>query len=353
MKKRKKNNNHPHHHHQPLFSTTIIPKIYDSNNEDSNKILEKTTNNLMIAYDDRQRQQKPENIEEIPLLIQQMIVASISFNVVWHLIYSYIIKYEAEALIEDVKRIKKRFASNAYSRIANEVNIFIVNSIEINSFEDSYKCLLAGYTKYFNIEDSQNLVSEIINKAFDTSDFNLEFFLQIYINAIKQTIYLGPSLLTLKKFVIPTIDLDYQPDEKNNLRGAHSQLKHLRSIYNSKMNYYYSYESSSSTGFKQNTNEAFKKFTDKIKTLMINPEMMMCNHISSQNSINIKNFKENFMNVNQIAVKDLYNNILDTTDGIISMRIQNSITKSVYLVGFFFITVICMTIFKTIKKRFF
>jgi hypothetical protein len=92
--------------------------------------------------------------------------------------------------------------------------------------------------------------------------------------------------------------------------------------------------------------EAIEKFTDKVIKLMANPDIMMCNHLASQNKINMRNFKENFVSVNQMAMKDLYNNILDTTDGLVSMRIQNSLVKSVYLIGIIFVGIIAYRTYK-------
>ena len=59
------------------------------------------------------------------------------------------------------------------------------------------------------------------------------------------------------------------------------------------------------------------------------------------------------MNVNQIAVKDLYNNVLDTTDGLIATRIQNSITKSLYLVSLLAIGFIFILICRKIRSKLF
>jgi hypothetical protein len=352
MKLNKKNARRRHH---PSKDNNTVKHL---DNNSSNSICD---NNTIIVYDSNQEQQQQiinnKTLGGLTTIFKQFILTSVSLNVIARLIYYYIIKSEAEKLFEDIKRVKKRFASNTYSRISNELNIFILNSIEINSaHEDSPHCFLAGSTKYLlSQQSSSSLISELISDVFDMDYeyFNLDFFSQVYIHSLKQTISLGESLDTLKKFVIPYKDLIYDPHEKNNLRGAHSQLQELRSVYNQKMNSQYTFYVGGNTEEQgNNSREALQKFTEKLQKLITNPDLMMCNHISSQNSINIKNFKQNFINVNQIAIKDLYNNVLDTTDGLISMRIQNSISKSCYLLCFLVLGFVLGGLFRKIFKKY-
>ena len=348
MKLNKKNARH--RNHSSKDNNTVKHLDNSSNNTNCD-------NNTIIVYDSNQEQQQQYKTLGLATIFKQFIFTSVSLNVIGRLIYYYIIKSEAEKLFEDMKRVKKRFASNTYSRISNELNIFILNSIEINSaHEDSHHCFLVGSTKYLlSQQSSSSLISELIRDVFDIDYeyFNLDFFSQVHIHSLKQIISLGESLDTLKKFVIPHKDLIYDPHEKNNLRGAHSQLQDLRSVYNQKMNSQFTFYVGDNTEEKgNNSQEALQKFTEKLQKLITNPDLMMCNHISSQNSINIKNFKQNFINVNQIAIKDLYNNVLDTTDGLISIRIQNSISKSFYLLCFLvlgFVSGLFRKIFKKYK----
>jgi len=349
MKYRKKNANRIH-----KSSTDNIPFNHtaDVSNHPDN------SNNVVVIYNSKQ--EKTLNYYSCSDILrtsfQQFFLTSVSLNVIMRFIYYYIIKYEAEQLYEDIHRVKKRFFTNSYSRIANELNIFILNSIEINSSQDSSQCFLLGSTKYLLDQSgsSPNIISELITDVFDLEKdyFNFDFFIQIYIHGIKQLISLGDSLDTIKKFVIPNKDLFYDPQEKNNLRGAHSQLHDLRSVYNAKMSMYYTVNHISSWK-EENSHQALQKFTEKLNKLITSPDLMMCNHISSQNLINMKNFKQNFINVNQIAVKDLYNNVLDTTDGLIATRIQNSITKSLYLVSLLAIGLIFIVICRKIRKHLF
>ena len=350
MKYRKKNANRNHKSssdNSPLHCTADVSNHHDN------------SNNVVVIYDSKQHEKTLNYYSCSDILrksFQQFFLTSVSLNVIMRLIYYYIIKYEAEQLYEDIHRVKKRFLTNSYSRIANELNIFILNSIEINSSQDSSQCFLLGSTKYLLDQSgsSPNIISELITDVFDLEkdDFNFDFFIQIYIHSIKQQISLGASLDTIKKFVIPNKDLSYDPQEKNYLRGAHSQLHDLRSVYNAKLAMSYTVNHVSS--FKEeNSHQALQKFTEKLNKLITSPDLMMCNHISSQNSINIKNFKQNFMNVNQIAVKDLYNNVLDTTDGLIATRIQNSITKSLYLVSLLAIGFIFILICRKIRSKLF
>jgi hypothetical protein len=274
------------------------------------------------------------------------IMTSLSLKAIAYMVYKYVIKYEAEKLLEDIQRVNKRFASNTYSRIVNEFNIFMLNSIEINSIEDSHNCFVFGYAKYLSFPDSQNMLSELVStSSFIGKDFDMDFFLAIYLTAIKKTIGLGASLETLKRTIIPYQDLDYNRHEKTNLRGAHSQLSELRDAYDKKMNY-----NSTMTYVSETNDDSLVKFTNKLKTMITNPDLLMCNHISSQNTMNLRNFQENFINVNQMGVKDLYNNILDTTDGLISMRLQNSISKSIYAMIIFVIAIVIGYIIRKVRK---
>lgn len=327
-KKNKKKNN---------FTTKIVTPHYDAAPSSS------------VIYNSFQFPQHQENLKQenqkLFHVVNQIIISSFSIKILYYLIYNFVIKYEADMLIEDIKRINKRFVSNSYARIINEFNIFTMNSFDINSFKDSHNCFLFGVTKLSMFPESKNMISELLENVFN-NNFDTEFFVEIYSNGIKQYFGIGPDLDTLKKFVTPYVDLDYDINEKNYLRGAHSQLKLIRDVYNKKLNRY-AYKSDET--YDEN-NEGLAKFTQKIKNMIANPDIMMCNHISSQNNVNINNFKENFMNVNQISIKDLYSNILDVQDGLISVRIQNSISKSVYVVVFFSIIATSAFVFKKIKN---
>jgi hypothetical protein len=195
------------------------------------------------------------------------------------------------------------------------------------------------------VEESQTIVSEIIKTL---TDFKIEtdFFTQIYYDSVKRSIGIGPSLETIKSFVLPE-DLYYNVYEKNNLRGAHSQLSELRQTYDRKMNHYYKYDVSSDS----NEQDVVFLFADKIKTLITNPDMMMCNQIISQNKININNLKQNVLAANRLTIKDMYASILDSTDGVISVRIQNSITKSVYCAVLFIIVGVIAFIYRKLRRK--
>lgn len=297
----------------------------------------------LVIYDKYQRSKNWTSV------CSHLIVTSLSLKAIGYLIYKYVIKYEAEKLLEDIQRVNKRFASNTYSRIVNEFNIFMLNSIEINSIEDSHNCFIFGYAKYLSFPDSQNVLSDLITTSSLTSpgkEFDFDFFISIYITAIKKTIGLGASLETIKRTIIPYKDLDYNRHEKTNLRGAHSQLFELREVYDKKMGY----NQNTTLYVTENNNDSLVKFTNKLKTMITNPDLLMCNHISSQNTMNLQNFKENFINVNQMGVKDLYNNILDTTDGLISLRLQNSISKSIYVLMSFVILIVITFVVRKVRK---
>jgi hypothetical protein len=275
----------------------------------------------------------------------QTIVTSFSIRLLFYILYVYVIKMETEALIQDIIKLNERFANNSYSRIINELQIFISNSITSNSFDDTYHCALYGYIKSKTVEESQTIVSEIIKTL---TDFKIEtdFFTQIYYDSVKRSIGIGPSLETIKSFVLPE-DLYYNVYEKNNLRGAHSQLSELRQTYDRKMNHYYKYDVSSDS----NEQDVVFLFADKIKTLITNPDMMMCNQIISQNKININNLKQNVLAANRLTIKDMYASILDSTDGVISVRIQNSITKSVYCAVLFIIVGVIAFIYRKLRRK--
>ena len=298
-----------------------------------------------VVYNSFQHQNQHQN-QQLFCILHRIIISSFSLKILYYFLYNFVFKYEADMLVEDIKRINKRFVSNSYARIINEFNIFTMNSFDINSFKDSHNCFLFGYAKFANFPESKNMFSELLENVFN-NNFDMEFFVEIYSNGIKQYFGIGPDLTTLKKFVVPFTDLDYDPYEKNYLRGAHSQLKNLRQVYNTKLN-----RNSFKLNEKYDDNEGLSKFTQKIKNMIANPDIMMCNHISSQNNVNINNFKENFINVNQISIKDLYSNILDVQDGLISVRIQNSISKSVYVVIIFCFIASIAFVFRKIKNYF-
>jgi hypothetical protein len=158
---------------------------------------------------------------------------------------------------------------------------------------------------------------------------------------------MGPSLTTLKDFV-SSDTLYYDRDEKNNLRGAHSRLADLRLAYEDQMKNYVAFNVSSST-YDVDFSTALDQFTSKLSDLIYNPDQLLCNHIISPNKINIRNFKDNFLSVNQMTIKDLYSNILDTTDGIVSTRIQNSIVKSIYIVVIIITGMIAYKVYTSLK----
>lgn len=300
-------------------------------------------NTAIVVYNDKQ--EETELQRDLYLSIRHIVVTTFSFNLLVKLLYYYVIQIETEYLIQDIEKIRKRFNSNIYTRIVNEFNLFVVNSIEINTAEHSHQCYLFGFAKAYSIQNSQSIMTELMDQSMNFENYiNVEYFLQIYIHYIRQYIGLGPTLETIKQFVTHE-DMYYDRNEKNNLRGAHSSLYDLRITYENKMKNYYSFNMTSSAR-SESYPEAIEKFTDKVVKLMTNPDIMMCNHISSQNKINMRNFKENFVNVNQMAMKDLYNNILDTTDGLVSMRIQNSLVKSVYLIGIIFVGLIAYRTYK-------
>ena len=268
--------------------------------------------NQIVLYDERQQQ------KDFFLDIKHVIFTTFSFNALLKIIYYYVIQLETEYFIQDIEKIRKRFNNNLYTRIINEFNLFIVNSMEINS--DNCAIFGLSQTLYY----SPDMVNDLMNQAHSFDAYiNTNFFLQIYTDYVKHYIGIGPSLETLEQFV----DV---PFEKTYLRGAHSQLTDIREEYNDKMKHYVHFNLTSNNS-NNNYAIALELFTDKMTDLLSSPDHLMCNHLISQNNINLKNFKDNFINLNHMTIKDLYNNVLDTTDGIVSMRIQNSIAKSCYI----------------------
>lgn len=289
-----------------------------------------------------------DNTESLLFAIKNIVVTTFSFNVLMKLIYYYVIQIETEYLISDIDKIRKRFNSNIYTRIVNEFNLFVVNSIDINSVDDINKCLLFGLSKsYYYDPNPHNVLSDLMEKTSTYDSINIDFFIQIYTHYIKKYVGLGPSLTTLKDFVSYE-NLQYDRDEKNNLRGAHSQLSDLRFAYEDKMKNYVNFNLTSST-YDVDFSTALDQFTNKLTDLIYNPDQVLCNHIISQNKINTRNFKDNFLSVNQMTIKDLYSNILDTTDGIVSTRIQNSIVKSIYIIIAIMVGMIGYKVYRTLK----
>jgi hypothetical protein len=331
-------------------SSFITPISCSSSSSDVEKQVQKEKEEeeqqQLIEYDTSYLTVVPTAVTAKTIVIQT-IVTSFSIRLLFYILYVYVIKMETDALIQDIIKLNERFANNSYSRIINELQIFISNSITSNSFDDTYHCAIYGYIKSKTVEESQTFVSEIIKTL---TDFKIEtdFFTQIYYDSVKKSIGVGPSLETIKTFVLPNQDLYYNVYEKNNLRGAHSQLSELRQIYNKKMNHYYTYDVSSSNDDEE---DVVYLFADKIKTLITNPDMMMCNQIISQNKININNLKQNVLAANRLTIKDMYASILDSTDGVISVRIQNSITKSVYCAVLFIILGVLGFIYRKLKRK--
>lgn len=324
--------------------------------EDERKIIQE--DEKKIQYNDQQQQEgsreiivydeggsKEQDSFCLKMTLLKTIMTTFSLRVIAYALYVYVIKHETEGLVQDIIKLNERFANNSYTRIINELQIFISNTISSNNF-DSYKCALYGYIKSKTVEESQTFVSEII-KSLTDSRFETEFFTQIYYDTVKSSMGIGADLETIKRFVVVKEDLEYDPFEKNNLRGAHSQLSELRGTYTKKMSYYYRYETSTDNEQQEDT---FALFTEKIKTLITNPDMMMCNQILSQNRINIDNLKQNVVAVNKLTVKDMYATILDSTDGVISVRIQNSITKSVYCIVAFSVVALALYIYRKVKQ---
>lgn len=334
---------------QKTITSSFITSISCcSSSSDVEKQVQKEEQQQLIEYDTSYLTVVPTAVTAKTIVIQT-IVTSFSIRLLFYILYVYVIKMETDALIQDIIKLNERFANNSYSRIINELQIFISNSITSNSFDDAYHyCAIYGYIKSKTVEESQTFVSEIIRTL---TDFKIEtdFFTQIYYDSVKKSIGMGPSLETIKTFVLPNQDLYYNVYEKNNLRGAHSQLSELRQIYNKKMNHYYTYDVSSDSN--DDEEDVVYLFADKIKTLITNPDMMMCNQIISQNKININNLKQNVLAANRLTIKDMYASILDSTDGVISVRIQNSITKSVYCAVLFIILGVLGFIYRKLKRK--
>jgi hypothetical protein len=284
---------------------------------------EKEEEGVLVVYDTNQNyHHRKGNC----LVSGVLVFTAMSFR---YIFYEYILKYESQKLLEDIQKLNKRFISNTYSRVMTEFNIFMLNSIEINMVDDitttSY-CFLSGV---MNFSESQSMLNELMETALNGNQkYNLDFFVDVFRHVIRKTIGLGPSLLELKKYVIPDEDLRYNVNEKSNLRGYHSALSLLRETYETKMSVNYG---GSNKILNDDDETNLHEFVHKVQNLVFNPEMLVCNSLTSGNKMNIKNFRENFAVTSSLGVKDLYNTMLDVNDGIISVRVQNALTKTCYL----------------------
>ena len=283
---------------------------------------------VVVVYDTNQK-------EGNNCLVSGGLVVFTAMSLFRYILYEYIIKYECEKLLEDIQKLNKRFVSNTYSRVVNEFNIFMLNSIEINTAEDtttSSYCFLSGF---MNFSDSQSMLGDLMQTALSGNQkYNLDFFVEVYRHVIRKTIGLGPSLMELKKYVLPDEDFVYDVSEKSHLRGYHSDLEKLRETYDKKMSAVYNYGDGillPQVSDENDKNVYVYEFVRKVQNLVVNPEMLVCNSLTSRNNMNIKNFKENFAVMSSMGVKDMYNTMLDVTDGLISVRVQNSLTKTFYL----------------------
>jgi len=284
---------------------------------------EKEKDGVLVVYDTNQNyHHRKGNC----LVSGVLVFTAMSFR---YIFYEYILKYESQKLLEDIQKLNKRFISNTYSRVMTEFNIFMLNSIEINMVDDitttSY-CFLSGV---MNFSESQSMLNELMETALNGNQkYNLDFFVDVFRHVIRKTIGLGPSLLELKKYVIPDEDLRYNVNEKSNLRGYHSALSLLRETYETKMSVNYG---GSNKILNDDDETNLHEFVHKVQNLVFNPEMLVCNSLTSGNKMNIKNFRENFAVTSSLGVKDMYNTMLDVNDGIISVRVQNALTKTCYL----------------------
>ena len=155
---------------------------------------------------------------------------------------------------------------------------------------------------------------------------------QSYEQMMKKFLNIGPSLQEI---------LDFTQDDLHyfkNLRGFHPYKDKLFDLYQSKLDYI-------NDIFNQNLQkQTIQLFSNKINEMILNPQLTICNNVISKNNINLQNFKENFITLVSISIKDWTNNLLHPIDGVIAVHTQNLVVKTFYAGTLVFLLLI-ITIF--------
>jgi hypothetical protein len=206
----------------------------------------------------------------------------------------------------------------------NEFNILLYNSLELGSFLQNQQCVITAIVQFLNKPETSQLLVDIIfdqiqnvktleNKAYSFVNHN-------YKQMIKEILKIGPSLQEIIDFTQD--DLIYT----KKLRGFHPHKDKLIEFYQSKLNYV------NDILIQTVENETIQVFYNKINDMVLNPQVTVCNNVISKNNINLQNFKENFIILTRISIKDWTNNLLHPVNGVIAVHTQNLSVKSFYVI---------------------
>lgn len=253
-------------------------------------------------------------------LLSKPIFISYSYKFIQYF-FTQIIKNELSLLIYQIKSINKMFILNTCSRFMNEFNILIHNSFDFDTTFQNQQCLITSIIQFLNKPDTQNMFNDIIFKNFQDNNY-YHLINQNYKQILRQILKIGPSL---QEIILFTQD-NFSYTQK--LRGFHPHKHNLIDIYQTKIEYFNDIIN------KSIQKDAIELFSIKINDLVLNPQISMCNVIISKTNINIMNFKENFVTLFSISIKDWTNNLLHPTDGIIAVHTQNLLTKSFYVLTY-------------------
>ena len=256
--------------------------------------------------------------------------------------FTQIIKNVLSLLIYQIKSINKMFILNTCSRFMNEFNILIHNSFDFDTTFQNQQCLITSIIHFLNKPDTQNMFNDIILQNLNNLQDNNYYYLinQNYKQILRQIFKIGPSLQEIILFTQDNFLYTHK------LRGFHPHKHNLIDIYQTKIEYFNDIIN------KSIQKDAIELFSIKMNDLLFNPQISSCNVIISKTNINIMNFKENFVTLFSISIKDWTNNLLHPTDGIIAVHTQNLLTKSFYVVTYTVLFLLFTVFYNKLKQLF-
>lgn len=309
---------------------------------------------------------------------------SVFLKLLAYSLYYYVVKIEMTDLKIDIERTNLRLVQNLYSRFTTELNIMMQTSIEINTQPLANSCMMLTSVKYFLITDTiqdefQKMIAEKETETQDTIiEYNdssstsflsnlirsqtntvnnyiptkhFDFYLNKFIYQIRNKFGIGPTLNEIITYMKGkynnTEDGDVFHYYKRSLRGYHPELFSLRREYNNDMK----------QTFIELPNDTHKQMTEafvqRISDLIFDPSTLLCNNIINQERINMNNFKENFIAINGISIKDWSNSIFHPSYGSIVTKLQNSIVKTIFIIILFTTIFLTGMIYRIIKTSLF
>ncbi len=273
------------------------------------------------------------------------VIISYSYKFIYYF-FSQILENEVSQLLKDIKSVNKMFIFNTCSRFMNEFNILLYNSLEFDTSLQNQQCLITAIVQFLNKPETPHLLNDLIFEQIKNvktlEDKYYSLVKQNYKQIIKQFLNIGPSLQEIIEF---TQD-DFIYNKK--LRGFHPHRDKLIDFYQSKLDYINDILTQTVQ------KETIQLFSNKINEMIMNPQITICNNVISKNNINFQNFKENFITLTSISIKDWTNNLLNPINGVIAVHTQNLAVKSFYVftivILLLIFTVFCIQMKRLLKK---